>query len=509
MEEAAEGSGIKLGPEAQGVLGIGSSPKANINALPGAVQQQKKIYQNKIQETLKEKAEKQKPLKEQLTAMETKRDAFEGKTPVHEKIAPAPKFEPKQISDGFSLMLGLASFAGMASRQPLTAALNNMTGMMQGLQEGNKENFEHAYKNWESSFKVAEAKYKDELNAYQKILGDMNKSIDQKMREIRNVGLEYDNKLVVAEAQSENPDHIIKLTESLGKLSHQMATEAQGWQRIHLAQEKEQRAKTASASGRVEGNEFGKAAYDKLIRAGLTVPKARRGEIDWDSLNRIGEEDSHTGGNLAAGQIEAKVLKSSYAQVSKKKEMLNATMNSFHNNIRTWEEIASGHAPSIGGEKLQEMLSATKKIDLSGVAAEIDKANQNPTASSTDAQMTDSVIANNIRLAVSRQFSDPQTVAYMTAAFAVAMDYSRILSSGGQSGAAVTEGARNEALELVQKGLNAKGRKALIGTMESEAEGQIKGSTDQEKAILKRISEISNPPKSGGSSGGWSAKKVE
>ena len=99
--------------------------------------------------------------------------------------------------------------------------------------------------------------------------------------------------------------------------------------------------------------------------------------------------------------------------------------------------------------------------------------------------------------------NDPSSVAYLTAAFTVAMDYSRIMASQGQSAAQVTEGAREEAVRIVKAGFDDDARQALIGVLESDTQGQMKGVQDQLSAIVKRITK--GAPKAA-PSGSWTDK---
>ena len=84
--------------------------------------------------------------------------------------------------------------------------------------------------------------------------------------------------------------------------------------------------------------------------------------------------------------------------------------------------------------------------------------------------------------------SDPAAAAYDTAAMTVAMDYARIMASQGQSAGQIAEGARNEAISLIKAGYNKDARQAMIGVLESDTEGQLKGVEDQQAEIYERIS---------------------
>ena len=182
----------------------------------------------------------------------------------------------------------------------------------------------------------------------------------------------------------------------------------------------------------------------------------RAGEI----ANTLGIQPQELSAKSAEFKANAQAL---YFQ-TKKLNAVQGTLESFHNNIATWDSIAEGEVPKIGGAKLSEIQDKLRKIDFSDVKT-----------------------LNDWEIKVRTQFNDPAMVAYVTSAFTVAMDYSRILSSQGQSAAAVTEGARNEALKLVSAGYNKNARKALIGVMESDAAGQIKGLETQTNRLRGKM----------------------
>lgn len=154
----------------------------------------------------------------------------------------------------------------------------------------------------------------------------------------------------------------------------------------------------------------------------------------------------------------------SYQKLTQKLDAVSSVMNSFHNNIATFERIADGQPPQLAPERFVALGSAFKKIDF-----------------------TDVKTVNNFLVSVRSQFNDPATVAYLTAATTVAMDYARILSSQGMSAAQITDSARAEASKLVSVGYNKQARQGLLGALESDTAGQIKGMSDQRNAIRQRM----------------------
>ena len=160
---------------------------------------------------------------------------------------------------------------------------------------------------------------------------------------------------------------------------------------------------------------------------------------------------------------------SNLTKLSVKRGQLDAIVSSFHNNIATFESVAEGQPPKIAGDRIAALGSEFQKIDFTDVQA-----------------------LNKLKLAVTKQFNDPATVAYVTAAVTVAMDYARILSSQGQSAAQVTDSARNEALSLISTGYNKSARQALIGTLESDTAGQMQGLEKSIDSTKQRMSLIQN-----------------
>ena len=153
----------------------------------------------------------------------------------------------------------------------------------------------------------------------------------------------------------------------------------------------------------------------------------------------------------------------SYAFQTKKLDAIEGTMSSFHNNINTWNSIAEGQTPALGKEEFEKLGQKLKKIDFSDVKT-----------------------LNDVKLKVQREFGDPAVAAYMVAAATVAVDYARIMQ-GTQSVASLTEGNRQEAFDLVAAGLAPESRKAIIATLVSDSEGQVKGAKDQLGKIKERM----------------------
>lgn len=168
--------------------------------------------------------------------------------------------------------------------------------------------------------------------------------------------------------------------------------------------------------------------------------------------------------STAEQRAEFRADTNSLVQLTKKSDAIESTLKSFHNNLNTWDSLAKGELPKLGGERVAAMEGQLKKIDFTGVQS-----------------------LDDWKLKIKQQVNDPTVNAYLVASMTAAMDYARIMSSQGQSAGQITEGARNEAIRLVRAGANDKARAGIMAAMESDTEGQRKGITDQRQQVIDRM----------------------
>lgn len=180
-------------------------------------------------------------------------------------------------------------------------------------------------------------------------------------------------------------------------------------------------------------------------------------------VGTIGKELDMSPEEIVAQPADWKANAQSLAFQTKKLDAIEGQLNSFHNNLETWDRLAQGLAPTIGGERVKALSKDLQKINFTGIRA-----------------------FDDIKLKIQSQFNDPTVSAYMVAAMAAAMDYARIMQ-GPQSIASLTEGARKDAERLVSAAADDKGRKGIMAALESDTQGQKKGMEDQLTKIRGRM----------------------
>jgi hypothetical protein len=224
----------------------------------------------------------------------------------------------------------------------------------------------------------------------------------------------------------------------------------------------------APTKGTTEDSALTIQAWQYIEKGTLPYRKGTGGGKDANTkvMNRVGEIAKDM--NMAPEEIVAqpadwKANASSLAFQTKKLDAIEGQLNSFHNNLDTWDNLAKGIPPAIGGERVKEFAKDLKKIDFIGIRS-----------------------FDEVKLKIQQQFNDPSVAAMMVAAMAAAMDYGRIMQ-GPQSIASLTEGARNDAERLVNAAADDKARLGIRAALESDTQGQVKGIKDQLSTIRGRM----------------------
>src|SRR5437868_3363894 len=207
----------------------------------------------------------------------------------------------------------------------------------------------------------------------------------------------------------------------------------------------------------------------KYIQTGnLPYRKGTGGGADRnDSITRrageIARELGMSAQEMASKPAEWKADAASLSTQTKKLHSIQGVLNSFHNNLDTWDSLAKGVKPALGGKAMDEFAKDLRKVDFTGIRS-----------------------IDEVKLRIEAQFNDPTVSAMMVAAMAAGMDYARIMQ-GPQSAASLTEGGRKEAERLINASVDDKARTGVRAALESDTEGQVKGLRDQMDSIRKRL----------------------
>ena len=232
-------------------------------------------------------------------------------------------------------------------------------------------------------------------------------------------------------------------------------------------------------------------AWNYINGKGLPYRKGSGGGADRnDSVmamaSKISNELDMPPQELAGKSASFKADAMSFGNLSKKADVIEAQLQSFHNNLDTWDTLAKGQGLKLGSTGSKQLASTLGKINFTGVKT-----------------------LDEFKMRIQQEVNDPAAVAVLTAASAAAFDYARIMSSQGQSAGQITDSARAEAQRLVSSAYSDKSRAALIATLDSDTAGQIKGLIDQKDKVYGRLTGkgVAKPASGGGIPQGWSVKE--
>lgn len=227
---------------------------------------------------------------------------------------------PKESSTLFSLMMILGALGGRTTHTPMTAAMNNMTGIMRGQKEKNDQMVAAQKEQFQMNFKNGIEKAKMMLDEKQKIL-EKHKYDAASMQEEYNIfKLQHGIGDSVAKADMFNTAQQYKQLETMEKLSNALM--------LGMMKEKASLGVPSSPESRqaVAGMV---ASGVPLVQAvpgwgasAVTQRKEARDDAIRQIMNETGLDATNAGVELAKREVDFVAGKSSVSQLTK---MLGAT----------------------------------------------------------------------------------------------------------------------------------------------------------------------------------------
>lgn len=235
------------------ILNPNSLPKSIAgDPVMGMVMKSNDNYSAALDTLTKDKEAALAPLKKQIDQGQQELSAMASKGPEQAALPEndAKHIDPKQMSSFFSTFLTLGALGGLLTRAPMTAALNNMTAAMKGLQEGDDEQFKRSTDEFNANYAKAAAANKAKLDAFDKVFNDKTKTIAQKIEEAKLVFHQYGDQLNVLNAQQGNQRAMFQSMDASRKMQ-QEADQAAATLKEHAA-DRIERAREANQRARHE-----------------------------------------------------------------------------------------------------------------------------------------------------------------------------------------------------------------------------------------------------------------
>ena len=468
---------IRLGQGAQSALGIGALPspldlgKSGQNA-PALLQKKNEAVDVEIRAKELERAVQSKPLTEGIHASQKELQQKLKAGPETEKIPDQVKFTPTDIQQTMGGLLALAALSGLASRQPLTASLNAMAGMIQGVREGDETRFQRSFKEYDQNLKTVLAKNKQYENEFNRIVKSEELSITQKAEELRLLNVQFDRQ--VARVAGQKVDYKNML--DLGMKSIRATTDAElklesmkaRAQAAALASSDRRYAAELASADRREGMRLrygggsAGAAGGDVTSADMAAAwslllngKAPSGQYSYDKAGRARMNAAYnqilTDHNI--DPMTAAMLPNANASI---KTALNQ-MTQRDSAIRVTQEKLIGH-----GEKLQELVAK-------------------------GGGDTKSVHWNQLEVWAKQHLNDVDAIELKNQMVLFGNEFARL--SSPTSNAMLPEGARAESREVLNTGYDKEAVAGVIDLIRYDAKISHDAFTNERKRLLTSMTD--------------------
>ena len=166
------------------------------------------------EELIKSGQEREATQKKLAEAIEPKYKAYESAIKKSTEVEPYVEKElPKstiqqepteQAKETFSSLMAVAMLFGATTRQPMLAAMKNMTGVMQGMKEGNQQRIEAETKEFERNYKQALEANKIGLQNYKNILEKNKNDISAAKGELEIEAMRQKDNTLLATLKHDN-----------------------------------------------------------------------------------------------------------------------------------------------------------------------------------------------------------------------------------------------------------------------------------------------------------------
>lgn len=280
-----------------------------------------------------------------------------------EPLAQIPEFQnkgpkPEEVKEAFSTFMIFALLGGALTRQPMQAAMNNMTAAMQGWMAGDVKAAKQNLEEFDRNFKIATAKRTGQIEerkaAHEKYKGD----IEALQLEEKQIALKYQDEIAAELARkgdmmglgkhydvlAKNYETSIGHAQRVEYQARQLAEKEKADQMRHddaVARQKEQEKRDQNrhdemmaqlkekqrefdkkesdkgAGGAKANSPFGKLAVDEGLKPGTPEFQARVKELEASKgAGKIGSRERAAATNLVSAANEAAINISNLAELS-------------------------------------------------------------------------------------------------------------------------------------------------------------------------------------------------
>jgi len=364
----------------------------------------------------------------------------------------AKHLDPKTLNDTASIFMTLGALAGLMTRQPLSAALGNMTAAMKGVQAGDAEQYDRAMSEFKVNFDHAMKTNDAAMKEREAILSDKKMSLTAKMDAFKLVSAKYGEQTLRNQRSFMDQMKVYE-----GMLKATKETHAAGMQMLRLQEKidefRAREARLGGGGGGATGSNL--QAEGAMLATGMplnqVVPGGRysfahQNEVKAEAIRQIKEStglnDQQAGAEYANRQSSYAASKQSTSQLTK---MLGATRQAV-------DQL------DFNVKKAKEEMGKLGSTDLSP-------------------------IINAIARGEEKWTGNPAYLSLFFYMSAVGMESARLLSGGQASIAQLHQGAQEEARKWANINMTPASFDSVAQAMQAEGAERVK---TFERAIEKQ-----------------------
>lgn len=254
------------------------------------------------------------------------------------KVAEAPKFTGEAVQGWIGAITALAALAGAGARGNATTALTAFAGGMKGLMQGNQQGFKNNLETWEASTKKLLADNQAKLDQYDLIMKNKKMGVDARLSALKLQAAQNEDNMMYHLAEGKRTMEIASLLDKNQQMQLQAMTRTAFLRNTLEAGQRRQQD--------FEANKEGGEAAAKLVAEGKLPPNYRpsAAQQKWfnQALEKSGFDDTKASLEYLKAQTQVRGLNS--------------------NNMNKYAGAAVGVINSI-----DELKKLSKELNLNGI----------------------------------------------------------------------------------------------------------------------------------------------
>ena len=398
-----------------------------------------------------------------------------------------PKFEPTEIQNTMGMLVALAAFSGAMSRQPFTASINALAGLVEGVKSGDQIRFDRSYKEWEAASKAVTAQNKAYLDKYNSIMDSSKLSITEKTRQLRELDVQEKREFQLAADDASDITNRAKIGASMIKQQEDFEKTVTGWEFRKAIADDANKVKREAISGATE-----RARLMREARGSSVAPAV--GGVT-DTADTAAAWSLLLNGKVPTGMY-------SYDKVAREKLRV-AYGKLLSDNGITPEQAA---LIPIANASVKTALSQQVQREAATAVAQEKLINHGRFLIQLVEKMGNEAKLmkwNQLQVWADKQLNDPIAVELGVQLALFGNEFGRL--SSPTSNAMLPEGARTESRELLSTGFTTATMEGVVGILERDAEISHAAFANERKKLMGMISGSGHPAAS--ASPGWSDEK--